>query len=55
MAEGRAELEWDLSNNVMASVINASKMISATIIGANGGKPKPYTAVDFTTINPYRR
>lgn len=54
MAEGRQELEWDLSNNVMAQVVNQGNAICETTVKINGGKAKPKKPVDFTKINPYR-
>jgi len=54
MAEGKQELEWDLSNNIMCQILNSSTSMVQTMIMVAGGKKKQIKPVDFTKINPYR-
>lgn len=54
MAEGRQELEWDLSNNIMCQVLNSSTTLSQTMVVVAGGKRRQIKPVEFTKLNPYR-
>lgn len=55
MAEGKQELGWDLSNSIMAAVVNSGAELQRVVIQSSSGKrAKPVKHLEFSKLNPFR-